>query len=274
MGTYTTLMKYGTKRWETRGYGGSAPQRTGSRAPIEKTQFICAECRQYFPYADDCPRCQQPLIDRTAAIPTYRSVSGTSSMSGSPAMYILGVLVPAAALAWIPAVEYTKSQVAGPILVIIFLFTAALIALPMGAMVTASLNRRWGFRRAVRAARKAALALTKMSPSELPDMANEPVRVAGRIQIDATTNEVFARVGDEWGTALLPVRGRIEARVADGSFTEVSALESGDEVEVIGIGRRAAATAGETYRACKSEFEFDADEPVQVWVTRSGRAAS
>jgi len=131
MGTYTTLMKYGTRRWETRGYEGAAPRRMDSEAPVQKTRFMCGECRQYFPYADDCPRCQQPLVDRTAAIPTYRSVPGTSSMSGSPAMYILGVLTPAAALAWIPVVEYTKSRAAGPILVIIGLFTAALIALPM-----------------------------------------------------------------------------------------------------------------------------------------------
>ena len=65
------------------------------------------------------------------------------------------------------------------------------------------------------------------------------------------------------------IRGRIEARDADGSLCEVSTLKSGDEVEVVGMGRRAAATAGETYRACNSEFEFDADEPVQVWVVRS-----
>jgi hypothetical protein len=82
-----------------------------------------------------------------------------------------------------------------------------------------------------------------------------------------TETAIRVRVCDETGDVVLPERAVVRARAAASSHEELSSVHDGDEVEIVCRGRRKP-RAGETYRACASEFEIDADVPVEVWVER------
>lgn len=272
MGVYTGLAKLGTKRWESRGYGGSGPARPeGPAVPVEETRFICPECREYFPFDADCPRCARPLVDRTVALPGVqtdlrRPLLGLP-FKGSPLLYVLGLAAIGLPLAWVPAVEYFEGAATGGVLAVIGGLAGLAVGLPAIGVVADSLlgNRR--IARARRRAREAALAIPCLRTTELPEEAPEPVRVAGRVRFDVGPTSVRVRVHDASGTAVLPARARIEVRSADGALAELDSVRAGDEVEVVGLGRRQTCAA-EHYRACESEFEFGAGAPIQVWVRR------
>lgn len=272
MGVYTGLAKLGTKRWESRSYVRREVSDTGERPPIEETRFICPECRERYPYDDDCVRCGRALVDRTVALPAVHEGSprlwpGLPG-SGSPAVYTLVVVSVGLAIGWIPLVEYFEGTGTGGVLAVLGAAAAAALVLPAVAWMGAHVI---GYAAAVRARRRALAAMRAMRVvpiAELPAECEEPVRVRGTVQFETLATAVRVRVCDETGAVTLPENMHVRARVADGdAVRSVDSVRDGDEVDMVCRGRRVAC-AGDGYRVAESELEIDVSAPVEVWVER------
>jgi len=271
MGTYTTLAKFGSRLWEGRRYKGSGPERSEGPLPIEETRFVCAECSEYYPFDDSCPRCGRPVVDRTRALPSSKEEIRRPWLSmRSPMMILACVIAIGLPLAWIPLVEFFEgSRGVGDVLMVLGLIAGLAVAVPsVTALVVSTLQRRARRRRRF-AARSAARQLTATRVDKLPAQTTEPVRIEGRLQFDIEDNQLRIRIVDETGAAEVPPRVRVRVRSAGGALEELDAACDGDEVEAVGMGRHHAVAAGD-YRTVDQRFAFSDEAPIDIWVKKRG----
>jgi hypothetical protein len=270
MGVYTGLAKLGAKKWETRRYGRRTQSGETERT-VEETRFVCAECGEFYAFEFPCPKCDKPVVDRTIAVPALgRDVRQPwFARFRSPYMWALGVAVVALGFLGLGIAGFTSAPAATRgVAWVLALGVGIAAALPAPVALFAAARARRVAARAREHARAAARAMRRHAAAELPEEASEPLRIAGRVELDVGPTRVKVRVVDDTGAAVLAEAARLHVRVADGALDELDAVFDGDEVEIVGRGRRIA-KAGDGYRDASSEFELGGDgEPLEVWVTR------
>lgn len=263
MGSYTQIADEGRRRAAggrkaTRPFAG----RGGGEHEEDAARFRCPSCDDASIVDGECPRCGERLYDSTRAVPLARTSAGTSVTGGRS----LGLGVFALLVAFgIPAFFLGAFSQRAPY------YAGELRALAIGAalslaIVTITWLRarsapRRRARRAAREARRLAESLRETALDQLPLEARERLRVRGRVRVEKVDGELALVLTSASGT---------RARVAVGPSVrawegerERLVLADGDEVEVVGRGRRVVG-AGDGYRDVTGEFVFDDEEPIEV----------
>jgi hypothetical protein len=268
MGVYTNIAtealkhRAGIKQYRP----GAIPERSQGGENATQAPFLCPRCGDHYDFAGTCPRCDVALCDPAHAVLVPPPLgSSRAALSKSPTAAIVAILAgfgtPIAMLAALARIDRASADLnaAG-------LF-AALLALVVAIFVlewawTRTKPRR-ELRRRRRAARKRAGRAPLLDHETLPAVAETPVRVRGRVRV----------VHDQNGEPQLAVLdGEQRVRVALDDVTAWAnddvraAIEEGDEVEVIGRGRRKG--AGNGYRDTAGEFTFEDAVDVELLARR------
>lgn len=217
--------------------------------------------------ATDCDRCGAAMRATANTIRMPRrsdAIDRTERSLAGPALALGGAFcVPA--LLWLATLvlEWRDGGITRAAMENYALWSLALVALAVGGGALIGLAQRWpriarrlARGRRLREMRDRAEALSIRASVELRD-SEDPVRVIGRVVV---ANGAL-HVSDSSGAVRVPVDSRVRVFASDG---ERHVLTDGEDVEVVGIGRRALG-AGDGYRDVEGEFVFD-PRGCEVWV--------